>query len=123
MGCTGSVTKNEADFGYMQKETLYYKIRDKNQTPGKQAKVEQNNEMINKMINEDLSSDNSDSNDSIEENSVNSQLKEGNKHEQTNNILYKHQPTRPSKLKALQHSSSRYDKSDQKNDKENSMHQ
>lgn len=119
MGCTGSIAKNDTNFGYMQKETLYYKIKDKNKSV-KPPKEEPPKETPKQMINESFSSDNSES-DSSQRSQEEQELPHETNTEQMNNVLYKHKPTRPSKLKELKQSGSKYDKSDRKYDKENEL--
>ncbi len=119
MGCTGSVTKDETNFGYMQKETLYYKIKDKNQSSPKSHNVDPPKDMINQMINESISSDNSDSESSNQEIPDDKVSNKNSDKDRKANVLYKHKPTRPSKLKEIQQSGSKYDKSDRKYEKEN----
>lgn len=120
MGCVGSKPKDETNYGYMQKDTLYYKIREKNSPGGNQPKHEIQKDNIKGMVNESLSSVDSGSEESDSERNDTSKDPVHNRHnEPTSNILYKHKPMRPSKLKELDRSDSKFDRSDTQTEKEN----
>ena len=119
MGCTSSVAKEDTNFGYMQKETLYYKIKDKKHSDKKPFSVNQANEDIDQMVNESLSSDNSDSDNSIQENQCDDQLDKSEVYEPMKDVLNKHKPARPSKLKEQMQSGIKSENSERRKGKEN----
>lgn len=121
MGCTNVRPTKETEFGYMQKETLYYKIRDKNEPGSKQYEPKIIKEDLNRMIHESLSSNSSKDEDSLDNHIADKDYEQENKPGLTTNILYMHKPSRPSKLKEIQLSVSKYDNSDKKNEKENTF--
>ena len=111
MGCTGSVAKENSGFGYVPKETLYYKVRDKNQPVQCQLVEEPPKKDIIQMVSENLSSENSESDSSDHEDQKENLFKEGKHSENSNNIIDKHKPKKESKLK-LQSSYTTSDKND-----------
>lgn len=117
MGCTNAKLKDLHEHGYKQKETLYYKIKDK-KVSSANDEDERNKPNLNKMESESLSSENSSNNSSDEEGEMCDQIGESNVGSNITKIsvLYLHKPARPSKLKEILRSNSKYDYSDARSD-------
>ena len=113
MGCTNARLKDPHEYGYMQKETLYYKLKDKRAI---NASNEGLVDSAQHMVNESLSSNDSQSDDSSAGGGESDENEDGGSKRDSKitkvSILYLHKPSRPSKLKEMMHSGSRFDYSD-----------